>query len=565
MRSGRVAVVAAGALALIAAAGLPFIFLRMDRHLDVESSARAVVEEAGLPALPHAGWQPDVFAAPPFAVAIDDDGAAEVDLHPPSVAVRVAELTSPARPIPMPDLHPPEVVPAKDIVPVEGPSLPGVEAGPAKTADRGMPETLPSTESTAPLEPKRQARSHSSDSLEALIAREMPHSTDEERKIWLDEMKGLNPATVRDLLRLRRNVQDDENANRVTEDGADAKPPRIGSRPERIPLPEWPRRLTPPEESAAENGPVESMPPFPELDGSAVVGSALIAATKARLAILQNLANARTPGYRRNLVAFTELRSPDEVLFDSESGDPVATEAAVLGADANAGLIDLRPGPIVATGRALDVAIDGEGFFAVQSRNEARFTRCGRLTLDGRHRLCVKVGGAALPLAPEITLDENAGAIRIGEDGSVDIQVADRKEWITAGTIRLVRFLNASELRPCGGSLFAETMATGTAQAGVAGSEGYGALRTGHLEGSNVRTEEELKLWREIQEWIDTLTTASSGAALPETVALPFAPRSEAVPRQPGTTAPVSAQEAVPRRVEPCPFASPCHTPAGTK
>jgi flagellar basal body rod protein FlgG len=87
-----------------------------------------------------------------------------------------------------------------------------------------------------------------------------------------------------------------------------------------------------------------------------------------------NLANAATPGFRRS----------DMTVGQSTFGQALAEAGSMPAADATA--VDVRPGPVHETGSAWDLAIDGNGLFALQTGRGLRFTRDGRFECapDGR-------------------------------------------------------------------------------------------------------------------------------------------------------------------------------------
>lgn len=87
-----------------------------------------------------------------------------------------------------------------------------------------------------------------------------------------------------------------------------------------------------------------------------------------------NLANAATPGFRRS----------DMTVGQSSFGRALADAGATPEADATA--VDVSPGPVHETGSPFDVAIDGDGLFALQTDRGLRFTRDGRFERapDGR-------------------------------------------------------------------------------------------------------------------------------------------------------------------------------------
>lgn len=106
-----------------------------------------------------------------------------------------------------------------------------------------------------------------------------------------------------------------------------------------------------------------------------------------------NLANAETPGFKHDLTVVAQRRVESrESMRGADFGHGVLDELA-------GGLEVLEPqptfvqGPIERTDRPLDVAIDGEGFFAVSDGTVTRYTRDGALTTNAAHELVLAAGG----------------------------------------------------------------------------------------------------------------------------------------------------------------------------
>ncbi len=128
--------------------------------------------------------------------------------------------------------------------------------------------------------------------------------------------------------------------------------------------------------------------------------------------VANNIANASTPGYRREGVIFAEhLASLDR------GGDTLAM------AHARGRLLDLGQGALTQTGNRFDLAIEGDGFFLVETPDGNRLTRAGAFTPSGEgelmnsdgHRLLdegqapliVPAGASAVAIAPDGTLSAN--------------------------------------------------------------------------------------------------------------------------------------------------------------
>lgn len=179
-------------------------------------------------------------------------------------------------------------------------------------------------------------------------------------------------------------------------------------------------------------------------------------------ATANNLANARTTGYRADRTVFREY------LAKAQAPDPSERSAIV-----NSTVADMTQGAIEQTGRPLDVAIDGEGFLAVNTPAGERYTRSGAIQLSQEGDLLV--GGNRLLDESHSPLAVPAGAhdVRIAANGSV---VADGQEL---GRVLVVRFDPNTALEKDGAMLF-------RAPVGAAGTPIDPKLIEASLEGSNV-------------------------------------------------------------------------------
>lgn len=205
--------------------------------------------------------------------------------------------------------------------------------------------------------------------------------------------------------------------------------------------------------------------------------------------LANNLANAATSGFRQVLTRVTE-RIPG-----SAEGAP---EAGASGRDEPGGLqagrplaaadgwaiaqpllmsqaVDMRPGSLEATGRHLDVAISGRGFFVVRDGDGAeRYTRDGGFNLDAAGNL-VTAGGQTVQGAGG-PIQAGGGTLTIDTAGAVLVDGQER------GRLRVVDFEAPHRLTPHGDGLL-------EAAADMAATDVPPAERTilqGHLEGSNV-------------------------------------------------------------------------------
>jgi len=183
--------------------------------------------------------------------------------------------------------------------------------------------------------------------------------------------------------------------------------------------------------------------------------------------------------------------------------------AAAISADGAARLVrDSSQGALTETRRALDVAIQGRGFFRVRvpGRDGSGFayTRNGNFFIDDKGGLTLGVGDGC-PLMPPIKLPADSSDITITESGVVRFKQPGSTSESDAGQVLLWRFRDEASLRTIGQTLFAETNASGPAIESGPGSDGAGILVQGFLEASNVDLARERIRLRFLDNWRRTL------------------------------------------------------------
>ncbi|MFN3591700.1 MAG: flagellar basal-body rod protein FlgG [Thermaurantiacus sp.] len=209
--------------------------------------------------------------------------------------------------------------------------------------------------------------------------------------------------------------------------------------------------------------------------------------------ISNNLANAQTVGFKRDRAAFETL------LYQTTrpAGAPAGADARFgMGLTTGAGVRVAgaerihAQGGFTLTGNALDLAIDGEGLFEVTLPDgRPAYTRAGQFTLSGEGQVVTAQG---YPLAPGLQIPENATAITVGPDGTVSAMLPGETQPTEIGRLNLVAFINPAGLEPIGENMFLESAGSGPAQQGNPAEGGFGRVRQGALEASNVSTVQEL-------------------------------------------------------------------------
>lgn len=209
--------------------------------------------------------------------------------------------------------------------------------------------------------------------------------------------------------------------------------------------------------------------------------------------ISNNLANVNTTGFKASRANFQDLLYIERAAPGTENaiGDKRPTGLYVgLGVQVSGTQNDFTQGSLLNTGRDLDVAIEGIGFFKVKVEdttgpNGIAYTRAGNFTKNADGEL-VLANDQGRRLEPLIKVPDDASSMRIGSDGKVTVVrpgVATPEE---IGQIQLTAFVNPAGLKSVGENLWVETAASGSPLEGNPGTDNRGNLKQGILEASNV-------------------------------------------------------------------------------
>lgn len=209
--------------------------------------------------------------------------------------------------------------------------------------------------------------------------------------------------------------------------------------------------------------------------------------------IANNLANVGTTGFKKDRANFATLAYQDaRVAGQRSSGETAYATGLNLGTgvaiQSTSQLV--TQGALNTTGNALDMALDGDGYFQVEMPGgKSGYTRAGNFTRSAEGQLVTQQGYV---VQPAITVPEGAGAITVSPDGTVSAIVAGDAQPAELGQLQVATFANPSGLQAIGDNFLAETAASGAPQLGAGGENGRGNIRQGMLEASNVNIVEEL-------------------------------------------------------------------------
>lgn len=222
--------------------------------------------------------------------------------------------------------------------------------------------------------------------------------------------------------------------------------------------------------------------------------------------IANNLANVNTTGFKRDETTFKDVFKPfaHDYILDSKAdlrAKPLWPDATTL---AKPRLVEEKvnfsQGTLMPTGNALDLAIQGEGFFKIQTPAGVRYTRAGSFKLNSEGQIVDGAGRALMADGGPITIPPNS-KVEIAPDGAISAN----GEQLSSVTV--VRFDDDKVLEKEGSNLFKlkegkqaaelpamenQTLADGTVVPGSTVNQGY-------LESPNVEVVSEMVRMIEVQ------------------------------------------------------------------
>jgi len=219
--------------------------------------------------------------------------------------------------------------------------------------------------------------------------------------------------------------------------------------------------------------------------------------------IANNIANAETPGFKRSRpiiedLAYRQERLPgvqDSSGMFSPNGFSIGSGSQIAGTE-----IDFRQGRLKRTGRELDLAIEGRGFFQLRDPSGTIvFCRAGHFAQNSNGQIVIGSAKTGRVLEPAITIPNDATSISINAEGVVSCRTPSSQHLQEVGTVQMAKFVNPEGLLQTGENLYEETDGSGTCQTGNPGSDGFGKIWQGWVERSNVDLREEISEWNRVR------------------------------------------------------------------
>ena len=171
--------------------------------------------------------------------------------------------------------------------------------------------------------------------------------------------------------------------------------------------------------------------------------------------ISNNLANINTPGFKQSIATFQSFKDVMVSKIDASNGYTQSTGESLgtlsTGSAINQTALDFKQGSLQVTGNPTDLALQGQGFFEIQTPNGIAYTRNGSFIRNDKAELTTTDGYHVIGRNGPITLNNNNdfSNVKITEDGTVEInnKIIDK--------INIVDFKNKANLQSIGTSLYA--------------------------------------------------------------------------------------------------------------
>lgn len=208
----------------------------------------------------------------------------------------------------------------------------------------------------------------------------------------------------------------------------------------------------------------------------------------------QNLANINTTGYKLERPEFQDLLYQQirrVGTSSTDSGTTVPTGIQIgLGVKTAAVYRTHTQGTLQVTDNSLDVAIQGKGYLQINlPSGEIAYTRAGSLQVNQNGEIVTADG---YTLNPSITIPQGATDVSINSSGEVLVKLDGQVDPSNVGQIQLATFINEPGLEAIGGNLYLESTASAAPVTGNPNTQGFGTIKQGALETSNVNPVEEI-------------------------------------------------------------------------
>lgn len=205
--------------------------------------------------------------------------------------------------------------------------------------------------------------------------------------------------------------------------------------------------------------------------------------------VANNIANVNTTGFKASRANFQD--SLNQTLRGGGAGrNPMQAGTGIMVGSIGT---KMEQGPLQMTGRALDLAISGTGFFRVSDGVNEYFTRDGAFFIDTNNNIVNSSGLRLQNDGGDMVFDGVVASLSVDKAGQITYYTTDDPNTPNTGlAIQIFTFPNQEGLSKVGNSLYKHDPAvTGEPEAHTPGSDGSGNIESGYLEMSNADLSEE--------------------------------------------------------------------------
>jgi len=197
------------------------------------------------------------------------------------------------------------------------------------------------------------------------------------------------------------------------------------------------------------------------------------ALSRAMDVVANNVANVNTTGFKREVVD-----------FDTYLSHPTPKETIAFGID-HGTYRDARQGPMTVTGSPLDLSVQGQGYFQVQTTAGVRYTRSGSFQINNQGEIVTAAGDKVLGDGGQaIIVPDDATDLQVSGDGVIAVKSGTGTDMLQVGKLKLVKFANDQALQATGDSQYTTTAEPVTDE--------KSSIVQGMLEQSNVQSVSEI-------------------------------------------------------------------------
>ncbi|MHB1697344.1 MAG: flagellar basal-body rod protein FlgF [bacterium] len=194
--------------------------------------------------------------------------------------------------------------------------------------------------------------------------------------------------------------------------------------------------------------------------GSYVVLSGIISEGRKLDMVTNNISNVNTVGYKSSNMLFGEFLSPKAIsAMDSGNNKPLVDKAYPITLNS---YVNASQGPVKKTGNRLDFAINGDGYFVVQTPDGIKYTRNGVFSLNEDGELVNQEGFPVMGINKKpIFLNERGSKVTVTKTGIINLTDPQTNNDFYYGQILTVNFKKPEYLSKYGDTMFSASKDSG--------------------------------------------------------------------------------------------------------